>query len=735
MRNIGIALSLALALAACSDETQDPTTDAGDTSQEVGEDTTPDVEADAEADVESDATPDAEADASEDVEEDTFTPPVCVEEIGERLVGRECVRDTNRVCLGEDDCRDDETCDLSALDDDGYGTCLYEIPEPIACPGDEGCAEAEAPLRAGFAQRVITPIGFEEAREGFVNEDGLFEGDTEDPETYWDCGRDMICPEDDDYVGPDADGTEGNEEFDGAWIAGFDHSRPAFRCPAELLGDGCEGPDCCANELAHDDVLAVAVVFDQGNSRVAMVTIDTVGYFYSEIQRIRAMLPEELGIDLLIVAATHTHEGPDTLGQWGPGFLGGDLPDLSGAHPLHMAYIREQIVAAVGEAVAELEPVDLYATVVDTGGPGFAIRDSRDPYIIDDDLAVLHAVSAGGDRNDPEDTVGVIVNWGNHPEAISDRNPHISSDFPHYVRHYVAEGLPEVMNGETVVPALEGLGGPVAYFSAAVGGLITPLGRAAIGRDGTVYDSTSWAKVDAMGQRIAEVALIGLSDAPQVEGDLSFRMHEFVTAINNLQFHTAFLGLDLFDRNIVNWRHSDGLGEANPPLVVTAVAGVQIGSVTFTTVPGEIFPEVFVGGFLEGDSGATPIRGDEGNPNCGADLLPPANPDDPDATNPCLIDPTNPNPPNLDEAPNQGFLKDIIPGDTIFLLGLGMDELGYIVPNYDYILDEGAPYVAEADGDHYEETNSVGPNIYDDVIENLTILWSLEGPVVERVEE
>ena len=38
--------------------------------------------------------------------------------------------------------------------------------------------------------------------------------------------------------------------------------------------------------------------------------------------------------------------------------------------------------------------------------------------------------------------------------------------------------------------------------------------------------------------------------------------------------------------------------------------------------------------------------------------------------------------------------------------GLGNDEIGYLVPPYDYVLSESSPYLSEAPGNHYEETNS-----------------------------
>ena len=41
--------------------------------------------------------------------------------------------------------------------------------------------------------------------------------------------------------------------------------------------------------------------------------------------------------------------------------------------------------------------------------------------------------------------------------------------------------------------------------------------------------------------------------------------------------------------------------------------------------------------------------------------------------------------------------------------GLTFDFVGYIVPPYNWVLSDKSPYFMEAEGDHYEETNSIGP--------------------------
>jgi hypothetical protein len=64
------------------------------------------------------------------------------------------------------------------------------------------------------------------------------------------------------------------------------------------------------------------VVLDQGDVRVAVLAVDTVGIFRPDVTRIRAALDEAgAEVDAVIVHAPHNHEGPDTMGLWGEGLL------------------------------------------------------------------------------------------------------------------------------------------------------------------------------------------------------------------------------------------------------------------------------------------------------------------------------------------------------------------------------------------------------------------------------
>jgi hypothetical protein len=59
-----------------------------------------------------------------------------------------------------------------------------------------------------------------------------------------------------------------------------------------------------------------------------------------------------------------------------------------------------------------------------------------------------------------------------------------------------------------------------------------------------------------------------------------------------------------------------------------------------------------------------------------------------------------------------------------FVIGLCNDELGYIIPENDFILNDETPYINAAkdrfDRRHYEETNSVGPKVAENLLNNIS---------------
>jgi hypothetical protein len=515
----------------------------------------------------------------------------------------------------------------------------------LVCPGDAGCATNDGELRAGVAAKVVTPPCFEQ----WEDLDGNGEWDRQQ-EPFLDCGCDQLCDGDEGWTA--ADEGEADGEFQAIWLAGFGNSRPA--------------------NSVHDDLWARAVVLASGDTSVAIVALDVVGFFYDDVLKVRARAAE-LGadVDLVLVQSSHQHEGPDTLGQWGQRI------GKSGVVPEYQAFLIEQAAQAVAEAAASVEPATLYAGVADTAAPFGAkgtwntVRDSRDPVIIEERLYTARLEAAGGE------TIATLVNWGNQPEVLSSHNPAITSDFSHYLRVGVEDG---VAWGDGTSTA--GTGGVCVYVNASVGGLMTPLGITVDTPDGSFADA-SWEKSEALGKLVAEQALVADAGAvPVTDAAVSIRSAQLFLPVENFAFQAMFL-IGVFDREIYNYDDTRDIDEDNVPEVLTEVDLVTVGPITMLSIPGEATPELSIGGYDGSRVNTEEVE---------------------------FISSSNPNPPDVSAAPEGPYFKDRMGNEHNWIIGLGNDELGYLIPPYDYKLHETSPYLSEAEGDHYEETNSLGPS-------------------------
>ena len=188
--------------------------------------------------------------------------------------------------------------------------------------------------------------------------------------------------------------------------------------------------------------------------------------------------------------------------------------------------------------------------------------------------------------------------------------------------------------------------------------------------------------IGKIGQVLGTMALDALSAAtPVADPTLSFAATQFNLPVVNQAFQAMFLIGVLDHRQAYNYDPTTPLSIANEPEVQTEVDHLTIGELELLTVPGELLPELAIGGY---DGAFTPPGQD-------------------------IIDADNPLPPDLSAAPAGPYLLDRLSSPHRWIVGLGNDEVGYIVPKYNFKLADVGPYIIEAQGDHYEETNSLGP--------------------------
>lgn len=515
----------------------------------------------------------------------------------------------------------------------------------LYCPGSPDCASNDGALRAGAATVSIVPTCF----EAFTDLDADAEWD--DDEDYLDCGCDRLCPEDEGY--PGADEGEGDGHFQAVWLAGFQNRRPATG--------------------VHDVISARAIVFDQGDTRVGIVTLDLVGFFNSDVLRVREGVEQAgLDVDHLVVLSSHTHEAPDTIGMWGP------TDSTRGVDDAYIDYVVSQSVEAVRQAVGDLREVGEFrvghvdASTYSEVGIRNVLRDARDPKIVD------VTFSAALLRDTAGETIATLSHFGNHPESMADENTLITADYVDSLRTSLESGVHYESYDR------EGYGGVSLFLTGTVGGMMTPLGLTITDGDGVARRDYTFERTEALGKVKAEMAMDAIEGGELVDAPaLSVERVSFLLPVENWAFQAGFLS-GILQRETLDWDPSQVISETNLPKIATEMNHLAIGPLEMLTIPGELLPELAVGGYDGSKVGTT------------LDLI---------------IGEDNPNPPDLSLAPAGPYIKDYLHTEHAWILGLANDELGYMVPPYNFELDDANPWFDEAEGDHYEETNSLGPSV------------------------
>jgi len=334
-----------------------------------------------------------------------------------------------------------------------------------------------------------------------------------------------------------------------------------------------------------------------------------------------------------------------------------EVPDLmglwgpkftkSGVNIAYLQFVKEQIIASVNNAFKNRRPAILKLAKIDSTASDL-VDDGRPPRVLDDAIHLMQFC-------DPttEAPFGILMNWGNHPETLESKNLQVTADFCYYWLKGIEEGIryPDELKRE-------GIGGIAIFANGAIGGLMSTIGV-------TVYDpwldihfeKASFDKARAQGYRLADLVLEKVNSdqwRTVTNPAIKLRAKTFLFDIENTHFKLGG-ALGIFHRGFVNFKK-----------IRSEVNAFTIGPAGFVTVPGEINPELVNGGIEVPE---------------GADF-----PDDPI------------------ELP---VIRELMPGEYKFVLGLANDEVGYIMPKTHW--DTEAPYTYGAKRPHYGEINSLGP--------------------------
>jgi hypothetical protein len=314
----------------------------------------------------------------------------------------------------------------------------------------------------------------------------------------------------------------------------------------------------------HDPLMARAFVLQHGSHKVGVVSLDLVGFFHPNVERVRRALP---GFTYVLVTSTHNHEGPDTLGLWGP------TPLQSGVDSDYIAFVEKQAVAAVKAADTALKPAT--ARIGAVQAPEL-LHDGREPYVKHDDLVVL-------EFRDGDKPTGLVVQWNCHPETLASKNTLISADYVGY----------------TVKHLKDKYRCPVVYLTGTVGGLMTSLKVEIKDASGKALADGTYEKTERYGMLLGEAAERAVKAAKPIElAPLEVRSRPVFLPIDN-KLYVAARQFGVFDREGFLW---EGRSEKATPVkdptpdkrlcLRTEIAYLRLGELDVATIPGEIYPEL-----------------------------------------------------------------------------------------------------------------------------------------------
>jgi hypothetical protein len=333
---------------------------------------------------------------------------------------------------------------------------------------------------------------------------------------------------------------------------------PALDKPVYLAGFGNDR----RATTVHDDLYARALAIQTEQTTLVLVALDLIGFFRPDVQQVIQRVHESHPQLQILIASTHTHHGPDTMGLWGPD------DKTCGVVMEYMLALKQKIVDAILASLSTLQPASVKWTSVHV--PGLA-KNARNPEIMDDELTLAQFIAADGKP------LATLFNFPCHPEVLWEHNPNITSDYVGYLRDEIEKQT----------------GAPCIFFAGALGGMMTP----------DVKDH-SFAEAEFMGKKLASEGVGALnkvsSEQLSVSSETVDRRPKTVgkEAVNG---HPSSVSIEkkTISAKLTNILYKLAFGRKLLPdtrdkkgYITTEVNLIKIGDLWFATVPGEMLPKL-----------------------------------------------------------------------------------------------------------------------------------------------
>jgi len=423
----------------------------------------------------------------------------------------------------------------------------------------------------------------------------------------------------------------------------------------------------------HDNLYARCLALAAGGQILVLCSVDVIGLFYDDVLKIReqvkAQAPE---VSHLIVASTHVHEGPDTLGLWGPD------PLRTGIDENYLDSLDSQIVSTALRASHFMQSARLELSRDDHPLLGMLQSVDRPPIVKDPYLFVMRLTSVNAGV-----PIAVLVNWSDHPETLGGENRAITADYPHWLCQYLENHI----------------GGTAIFFNGSLGKVST-LGNQVALPDldtGEIAKDHTWRKAELVGTTIGQLVERALKSSETAAVDsFSIRKSALFAPLENDHFRVAeaagiFSGRKPLytdgkvDSSTVQKEHNEtgrtrlatGQDLLTEGDYVEHRSSERVAA-EIVTIPGEIYPELTNGGITRYP---------------GADYP---------------------------DAPFEPILRGRLRSRYQFIFGLGNDELGYLIPKAEW--DNQPPWLLGRPQRWYGEINSAGPDVSAVVLRGLVEL-------------
>lgn len=302
------------------------------------------------------------------------------------------------------------------------------------------------------------------------------------------------------------------------------------------------------------ELTARAMVFEQGDTRVAIVQLDLLGFPSVLCDRTRKQV-SRIPAENILIGSTHTHSAPDCYGF--PGLDGKATGDLK-----YMDFVCNQAAAAINEALDNLQPAHLKIATGEAQGK--IAYNYYAPELYDPRMSVIQAITPDGK------TIGTLVNYAVHPEVLGNRVGLVSPD--------LVGPLCDKLEAD--------LGGMAMFMNGAQGGMITADNRIIDKPSDPLkarwHDARVWDECVRIGELMAAEAQRIVKDAePQSDPPVACFARDVKFPVESRLMWAIILASPL------NYPHND-----EDKSITTRLNLVNIGNAQMLTIPGEALPNI-----------------------------------------------------------------------------------------------------------------------------------------------